>query len=155
MIPLNKKIKLMTGILYIRQRVNNEKPILEPEAFNRMLEEAEPELKGFFDQLYKGTNPGSKSHMTNEKNKKRLVLFCYFLAGLNNKFINGIKAEIGYMLDGTGASASAIETFAGAGISIRRETVIKHKKKNALIHSESVEAFVSEYVSICCVYYYI
>src|SRR6266487_906336 len=155
MIPLNKKIKLMTGILYIRQRVNNEKPILEPEAFNRMLEEAEPELKGFFDQLYKGTNPGSKSNMTNEKNKKRLVLFCYFLAGLNNKFINGIKAEIGYMLDGTGASASVIETFAGAGISIRRETVIKHKKKNALIHSESVEAFVSEYVSICCVYYYI
>jgi len=88
----------MTGILYIRQRVNNEKPILEPEAFNRMLEEAEPELKGFFDQLYKGTNPGSKSNMTNEKNKKRLVLFCYFLAGLNNKFVSGVKAEIGYLL---------------------------------------------------------
>ena len=69
---------------------------MEPEAFNRMLEEAEPELKGFFDQLYKGTNPGSKSNMTNEKNKKRLVLFCYFLAGLNNKFVSGVKAEIGY-----------------------------------------------------------
>jgi len=155
MIPLSRKIKLMAGILYIRQRINKESPILEPDEFKAMLENTEPLLKGFFDSLYAGTNPASKGHMTNEKNKKRLVLFCYFLAGLNNKFINGIKAEIGYMLDGTGASASAIETFAGAGISIRRETVIKHKKKNALIHSESVEAFVSEYVSICCVYYYI
>ncbi|CAJ0873822.1 14277_t:CDS:2 [Entrophospora sp. SA101] len=33
---------------------------------------------------------------------------------LNNKLINGIKAEIGYILDGAGASSSAIETFAGA-----------------------------------------
>jgi len=57
-----------------------------------------------------------------------LVLFCYFLAGLNNKFINGIKAEIGYMLDSAGTSSSAIETFAHAGMSIRHETVTKHKK---------------------------
>ena len=48
MTPLNEKIKLMAGILYIRQRVNNEKPILEPDEFNKMLEEAEPALKGFF-----------------------------------------------------------------------------------------------------------
>jgi hypothetical protein len=148
MIPLNKKIKLMTGILYIRQRVNNEKPILEPEAFNRMLEEAEPELKGFFDQLYKGTNPGSKSNMTNEKNKKRLVLFCYFLAGLNNKFVSGVKAEIGYLLDGAGASTSSIKTLAGAGLSIRRETLAKNKKKDASTHSETVGIFVTEFVSI-------
>ncbi|CAH1769821.1 2487_t:CDS:2, partial [Entrophospora sp. SA101] len=62
------------------------------------------------------------------------------------KFINGIKAEIGYMLDDAGASASAIETFAGAGISIRRETVTKHKKRNELIHSETVGEFVSEHM---------
>src|SRR6266511_2285895 len=154
LIPLGKKIQLMAGVLFTKQRKECKDPILDPDEFKGMLESAEPSLKGFFDQLYFGTNPQAKSHMTNTKNKQRLVLF-YFLAGLNNKFINGIKAEIGYMLDGTGASASAIETFAGAGISIRRETVIKHKKKNALIHSESVEAFVSEYVSICCVYYYI
>jgi hypothetical protein len=128
--------------------VNNETPILEPGAFNRMLEETEPELRGFFDQLYKGTNPGSKSNITNEKNKKRLVLFCYFLAGLNNKFINGIKAEIGYMLDSAGTSSSAIETFAGAGISIRRETVAKKKKKDASTHIETVGAFATEFVSI-------
>lgn len=136
----------MAGVLYVRQGVNNEIPILEPDEFKVMLENTEPSLKGFFDSLYAGTNPASKSHITNEKNKKRLVLFCYFLAGLNNKFINGIKAEIGYMLDGAGTSASAIEAISGAGISIRRETVMKHKKKNAQNHSETVDAFVSEHV---------
>jgi len=148
MTPLNKKIKLMAGVLYIRQRVNNEKPILEPDEFNKMLEEAEPALKGFFNQLYAGTNPKDKNNMTNEKNKKRLVLFCYFLAGLNNKFINGIKAEIGYMLDGAGASSSAIETFAGAGISIRRETVMRHKKIQENTHNDTVSSFVLEHVRI-------
>lgn len=148
MIPLSRKIKLMAGVLYIRQRINKESPILEPDEFKAMLENTEPSLRGFFDSLYAGTNPASKGHMTNEKNKKRLVLFCYFLAGLNNKFINGVKAEIGYMLDSTGASASAIETFAGAGLSIRHETVTKHKKKNELIHSETVGEFVSEHVSV-------
>ncbi len=77
----------------MRQRVNNEKPILELEEFNKISEEAKPALKRFFmpEQI---------------QNKKRLVLFCYFLAGLNNRFINGngIKAEIGYMLDSAGTS---------------------------------------------------
>lgn len=145
----------MTGVLYTKQRKENQDPIFDPDEFKTMLEDTEPSLKGFFDSLYAGTNPTSKSHMTNEKNKKRLVMFCYFLAGLNNKFINGIKAEIGYMLDDAGASASAIETFAGAGISIRRETVTKHKKRNELIHSETVGEFVSEHVSINIYYIFI
>ena len=85
--------------------------------------------------------------MTNTKNKQRLVLF-YFLAGLNNKFINEIKAEIGYMLDSAGSSASTIETFAGAGISIRCETVIRYKKKHETMHIETVGSFVTEHVRI-------
>lgn len=148
MTPLSKKIKLMAGVLYMKQRVNNEKPILEPDEFNRMLEEAEPALKGFFNQLYAGTNPRDKGNMTNEKNKKRLVLFCYFLAGLNNKFINGIKAEIGYMLDSAGTSSSAIGTFASAGISVRRETVMRHKKKQENAHDDTVSSFVLKHVRI-------
>jgi len=75
MTPLNKKIKLMAGVLYMRQRVNNEKPILEPDEFNKMLEEAEPALKGFFNQLYAGTNPKDKNNMTNEKDWFYFVIF--------------------------------------------------------------------------------
>ena len=122
-------------------------PILDPDEFKGMLESAEPSLKGFFDQLYFGTNPQAKSHMTNTKNKQRLVLF-YFLAGLNNKFINGIKAEIGYMLDSAGSSASTVEAFAGAGISIRHETVMRYKKKHETKHIETVGSFVTEHVRI-------
>ena len=33
--------------------------------------------------------------MTNTRNRRRLVLLCYFLAGLNNKFINGLKPRLG------------------------------------------------------------
>src|SRR6266480_4365389 len=42
MISLSRKIKLMIGVLYIRQRTNNESPILEPDEFKAMLENTEP-----------------------------------------------------------------------------------------------------------------
>jgi len=111
-----------------------------------MLEEAEPSLKGFFDQLVAGTNLQTKSYMTNDKNKKRLVLFCYFLAGLNNKFINGVKAEIGFLLDVSGASSSAIETIAGAGLTVRRMTIARQKAQYAEVHTMIVDKFISENV---------
>jgi hypothetical protein len=133
LVPLNKKIKLMAGVLYTRQRSLKEKPILDPDKFKEMLEESEPTLKGFFDQLVSGTNPQTKSHMTNDNNKKRLVSFCYFLAGLNNKFINGLKAEVGLLLDASGTSSSAIETLANAGLTVRRETIARHKTQHQQI----------------------
>jgi len=50
---------------------------------------------------------------------------CYFLAGLNNKFTNSVKADVGLLLSASGASVSAIETLANAGFTVRRETVQK------------------------------
>ena len=41
-------------------------------------------------------------------------------------------------LDSAGSSASTIETFAGASISIRRETVMRYKKKHETTHIETV-----------------
>ena len=117
----------MLGVLYIRQRVYHEKPILNLEEFKKMLEKAEPSLKGFFDQLVAGTNPQAKSHMTNEKNKARLVSFYYFLTGFNNKFINGVKAKVGFLLDASGTSSSAIEILAGAGLMVRCEIIARQK----------------------------
>lgn len=144
LIPLSKKIRLMAGVLYTRQRVYKETPILDPEEFKKMLKEAEPSLKGFFDQLVASTNPQAKSNMTNEKNKKRLVSFCYFLAGLNNKFINGIKAEVGFLLDASGTSLSAIETLAGAGLTIRRITIARQKTQHSEGHAMTVGRFLTD-----------
>ncbi|RGB43708.1 hypothetical protein C1646_749507 [Rhizophagus diaphanus] len=60
-----------------------------------ILEAANENLIGFFDELYIGTNPHAKSDKTNENNKKKLVSVCYFLASINNKYINSFKADIG------------------------------------------------------------
>jgi len=127
LIPLGKKIKLILGVLYTRQRVYHEKPIFDLEEFKKMLEKAKPLLKGFFDQLVAETNPQAKSHIINKKNKARLVSFCYFLAGLNNKFINKVKAEVGFLLDASEISSSAIETLAGAGLMVRCKTIARQK----------------------------
>ena len=115
-----------------------------------MFEEAEPSLKGFFYQLVAGTNPQTKSYMTNDKNKKRLVLFCYFLAGLNNnnKFINGVKTEIGYLLDASGTSSSVIETMAGAGLTVRLMTIARQKARYTDVHTMTVNKFISENVRL-------
>ena len=59
-----------------------------------MLEEEEPKLQGFFDELIASTNPQTKSLITNQQNKKKLVAMCYFLAGINNKFINGLRRRL-------------------------------------------------------------
>jgi len=119
----------MLGVLYTRQHVYHEKPILNPEEFKKMLEKAEPSLKGFFDQLVAETNSQAKSHTTNKKNKARLVLFYYFLTGFNNKFINEVKAEVGFLLDISGTSSSIIETLAGVGLTVRCETIAKQKTR--------------------------
>jgi len=138
----------MAGVLYTRQRVYNKRPILDPEDFKKMFEEAEPSLKGFFSQLVAGTNPHSKSQMTNEKNKKRLVSFYYFLAGLNNKFINGVKVEVRFLLDVSRTSSSAIETLAGAGFTVRCETIARQKVRHAEAYTITVGEFLSENVGI-------
>ncbi|CAG8570235.1 13720_t:CDS:2 [Gigaspora rosea] len=51
-----------------------------------------------------------------EKFKEILEETEQLLKGLNNKFINGVKAEIGFLLDSSGASSLAIETLASMGL---------------------------------------
>ena len=142
----SEKIRCMSNVLYKKQHKSEEKPIYDPDKFKKMLEEEEPKLQGFFDELIAGTNPQIKSHTTNQQNKKKLVAFCYFLAGLNNKFINGVKTEVGFLLNASGASSSAIETLANAGLTIRRETIQRHKHQLASSHTQTVQDYVIENV---------
>jgi hypothetical protein len=111
-----------------------------------MLEEEEPKLQEFFDELIFSTNPQMKNSITNQQNKKKLVAFCYFLAGLNNKFINGVKTEVGFLLSASGASASAIETLANAGLTIRRETIQRYNHQLASSHKQTVKDYIIENV---------
>ncbi|CAB4374045.1 unnamed protein product [Rhizophagus irregularis] len=102
----------MSNILYKNQRLLNQKPIYDPDEFKNTLEIADADLIGFFDELYEGINPASKSEKTNNNNKKKLVSLCYFLASINNKYINGIKVEIELYLQTSEASATSINTLA-------------------------------------------
>ena len=118
----------MSSILYKNQRSLKQKPIYDPDEFKNILEIADADLIGFFDELYEGTNPANKSEKTNNNNKKKLVSLCYFLASINNKYINGIKVEIGSYLQTSGVSATSIDTLANLGLSVSRKTVDPKKK---------------------------
>jgi len=136
----------MSSVLYKKQRKDNKKPIYDPDEFKQMIEREEPKLQGFFDELIASTNPQKKNFTTNQQNKKKLILMCYFLAGLNNKFTNSVKADVGFLLSASGASASAIETLANAGLTIRRETVQRQKHQLAESHQQTVEDYIIENV---------
>src|SRR5215216_6556868 len=69
-INLSSKIIKMSNILYNNQHRLNQKPIYDPIAFKSILEIADKDLVGFFDELFIGTNPNTKNNKTNENNKK-------------------------------------------------------------------------------------
>ncbi|PKY28197.1 hypothetical protein RhiirB3_480441 [Rhizophagus irregularis] len=131
----------MSNILYNNQHKLNQKPIYDPTAFKIMLETADENLIGFFDELYIGTNPHTKSDKTNENNKKKLVSLCYFLASINNKYINSFKADIGSYLQISGASSSSIDTLANIGFSITRKTVNRQKALISESHQDTVNNY--------------
>ncbi|EXX77287.1 uncharacterized protein OCT59_019053 [Rhizophagus irregularis] len=140
-VSLSEKIKKMSNILYKNQHQLNQKPIYNPIVFKEMLETADKDLIGFFDELYAGTNPNTKCDKTNENNKKKLVSLCYFLASINNKYINGLKADIGSYLQTAGASASSIDTLSNLGFSVTRKTVNQQKLLIANEHQETVDNY--------------
>src|SRR5437016_12050040 len=131
----------MSNILYNNQHKLNQKPVYNPTTFKIMLETADKDLIGFFDELYMGTNPHTKSDKTNENNKKKLVSLCYFLASINNKYINSMKADIGSYLQTSGASASSIDTFNNLGLSVTKRTVDRKKLLIANEHQETVDNY--------------
>jgi len=88
----------MSNVLYKKQHKDGENPIYDPDEFKKMIEKEELKLKGFFDEFFAGTNPQKKHSITNQQNKKKLVIMCYLLAGFNNKFINGVKKDVGFLL---------------------------------------------------------
>jgi hypothetical protein len=71
---------------------------------------------------------------------------CYFVAGFNNKFINDVKVDIGFLLNASGTSSSAIETLANSGLTIRRETIQRQKHQLAKTHQQTVEDYIVENV---------
>uniref|UniRef100_U9SNF3 Uncharacterized protein n=1 Tax=Rhizophagus irregularis (strain DAOM 181602 / DAOM 197198 / MUCL 43194) TaxID=747089 RepID=U9SNF3_RHIID len=131
----------MSNILYKNQHQLKQKPIYDYTVFKMMLETTDEQLIRFFNELYEGTNPANKSEKTNNSNKKKLVSLCYFLASINNKYINGIKVDIGSYLQTSGASATSIDILANIGLSVLRKTVDRQKKVISDEHEQSVDNY--------------
>ncbi|CAB4428113.1 unnamed protein product [Rhizophagus irregularis] len=144
----SEKIRLLSNVLYKKQHKDGERPIYDPDKFKKMLEEEEPKLQGFFDEFVAGTNFQQKNSTTNQRNKKKLVIMCYLLAGFNNKFINDVKEDIGFLLDTSGTSTSAIESMANAGLTVRKETIQKQKIRLANSHQQTVKDYIIDNVFI-------
>uniref|UniRef100_U9SKR7 Uncharacterized protein n=1 Tax=Rhizophagus irregularis (strain DAOM 181602 / DAOM 197198 / MUCL 43194) TaxID=747089 RepID=U9SKR7_RHIID len=63
------------------------------------------------------------------------------IASINNKYINGIKVEIGSYLQTSGVSATSIDTLANLGLSVLRKTVDRKKKIISDEHEQSVDNY--------------
>ncbi|PKB97800.1 hypothetical protein RhiirA5_432477 [Rhizophagus irregularis] len=131
----------MSNILYKNQHQLKQKSIYDYTVFKMMLETTDEQLIRFLNELYEGTNPANKSEKTNNSNKKKLVSLCYFLASINNKYINGIKVDIGSYLQTSGASAASIDTLANIRLSVLRKNVDRQKKVISDEHEQSVDNY--------------
>ncbi|CAG8659052.1 23205_t:CDS:2, partial [Gigaspora rosea] len=62
---------------------------------------------------------------------------------LNNKFINRIKAAIGFLLNSSGASFLAIKTLASVGLMVRYETIARQKAQYIEVYMETNKNLVA------------
>ncbi|PKC09312.1 hypothetical protein RhiirA5_127629 [Rhizophagus irregularis] len=104
-----------------------------------MIEDANPELKGFFPSMVNAIIPKDRSEYNKQEAKKSIVALCYIIAGLRNKFVNQFKTEVGLYLVASGATWEAIDTLSSIGYSACAKTVMDYQKKIQLNHITKIE----------------
>ncbi len=137
---------MLTKVLYKYHKNDNLE--LDPTLFQQMIEEADPRLKGFFNQMVKALIPNNRSTYNKIEAKKSVVSLCYIMAGMRNKFVNDFKLEIGLYLSASEASRTAIDTMNSIGLSSCYVTVNNYKQKFVLEYPTKIREFFSEQVSI-------
>jgi len=141
------KFELLSALLYKRQRNLNLNIELDPEDFKNMIEENEPKLKGFFDELiyiFLTSQTHNRSENVIENAKKSLVGFCYLLAGLKNQRNNSLQLEIGLYLSASGATVECIDIMSRLGISVCYKTLERYKKVIFSKHNEKINNYFEE-----------
>ena len=123
------------------------------EEFIKTIEARDPELRGFFNILYKSANPIAKNKATQKNLQTKVMFICYQMAALRNKQVSGIKASIGLFMSGCGTSANGIDSLAGMGLSSTYQTVFNRTKEILMKHDASVEAYINK--NVCYFYFYL
>ena len=110
----------MIAKIFYEREYNKEGPIYEFDEMRRLLQEIEPSLKGFFDQLYLAAQPFERNEQTMDHMKRLMVFICYLLASLNNTKINSFKFDLAFYLDSVGTSNEGLNTMANHDIKSSR-----------------------------------
>ncbi|CAB4487012.1 unnamed protein product [Rhizophagus irregularis] len=132
-------IKILTTVLFNKQHRESAGLELDPVQFQLMIEDANPELKGFFPSMVNAIIPKDRSEYNKQEAKKSIVALCYIIAGLRNKFVNQFKTEVGLYLVASGATWEAIDTLSSIGYSACAKTVMDYQKKIQLNHITKIE----------------
>ncbi|CAB4382681.1 unnamed protein product [Rhizophagus irregularis] len=132
-------IKILTTVLFNKQRQESAGLELDPIQFQLMIEDANPELKGFFPSMVNAIIPKDRSEYNKQETKKSIVVLCYIIAGLRNKFVNQFKTEVGLYLVASGATWEAIDIISSIGYSACAKTVMDYQKKIQLNHIIKIE----------------
>ncbi|CAB4393527.1 unnamed protein product [Rhizophagus irregularis] len=109
-----------------------------------MIEEANPELIGFFSSMVNAIIPKDRSAYNKQEAKKSVVALCYMIAGLRNKFVNQFKIEVGLYLAASGATWEAIDTLSSIGYSACAKTVTDFQKKIQTNHTAKIDSHFLE-----------
>ena len=141
------KIKLLSKVLYEQQRKFKKGIESDPSKFSNMIEQSDPRLQGFFEEMTDAIIPDKRTDSNKEAAKRSIVIFCYLLVGLRNKFTNSLKLDLGIYLVGAGSSCTAIDTLANMGITTCYKTIENYKKDLALKHPQKINENFGKNVS--------
>src|SRR6266487_4521299 len=144
-IDFTRAIKMIAKIFYEREYNNKEGPIYEFDEMRTLLQEIEPSLRGFFDQLYLAARPFERNEQTMDRMKRLMVFICYLLASLNNTKINSFKFNLAFYLDLVGTSNEGLNTMANLGATTTSRAVDRKKKQVADEHKKYVENALTKY----------
>ena len=137
----NSQIERMTRVLYWHQREKN-LPVQNADEFVHLIETRDPELRGFFDIIFRSMNPDEKNKKTRQQLRQKVMMLCYQMAALRNKQVSGAKSAIELYMTGAGASTIGINTLSNMGISATNQTVYNNKKKIMDVHEQSVQKYI-------------
>ncbi|KAF0386545.1 hypothetical protein F8M41_011372 [Gigaspora margarita] len=143
-------LQLLTLVIYNQQRKFENNPEYNPIKFKQMLEQNEPKLIGFFDELVEGLIPKTRSFYNQEEAKKSIVSFCYLFAGLRNKFANSYKLDIGLYLALAETSYRGIDVLSNTGLTVSSKTVLRYKQQIVEDHFKKICNYFNE--NMDCLY---
>ena len=139
-------IKTLTSVLYHKQRRESAGLELDPTQFQLMIEDANPQLKGFFPSMVNAIIPKDRSAHNKKEAKKTVVALCYMIAGQRNKFVNQLKVEVGLYLAASGATWEAIDTMSSLGYSSCAKTIADVQKRIQVEHVGKIKQHLTEKV---------